>query len=208
MPQTDRFIRITWWIAIVTVVLNCVFWFSYWSLIDVATPFAVPILRLPVLVVTFVAVVAAVILPFRRWKPCGIATLLPLGFLIGCFGLSRLVDFTDVWLAANFRLRLADREEVVGLIASGKLRPNVRHNSSLIALPSEFAAVSLGGVEVVVERNGDQLKVLFFTFRGVLDSFAGFVYTSDDSAPTDGDFAGRFAINRRLEERWHYVSAH
>jgi hypothetical protein len=173
MPQTDRFIRITWWIAIVTVVLNCVFWFSYWSLIDVATPFAVPILRLPVLVVTFVAVVAAVILPFRRWKPC-----------------------------------LADREEVVGLIASGKLRPNVRHNSSLIALPSEFAAVSLGGVEVVVERNGDQLKVLFFTFRGVLDSFAGFVYTSDNSAPTDGDFAGRFAINRRLEERWHYVSAH
>jgi hypothetical protein len=138
MPQSDRFIRITWWIAIATVVVNCVFWFSYWSLIDVATPFEVPILRLPLLAVTFVAVVVAVILPFRRWKPCGIATLLPLGFLIGCFGLSRLVDFTDVWLAANFRLHLADREEVVGLIASGKLRPNVRSWLNGTAISSRF----------------------------------------------------------------------
>jgi hypothetical protein len=60
----------------------------------------------------------------------------------------------------------------------------------------------------VVQRDGDKLKILFFTFRGVLDSFAGFVYTSDDSAPKNGDFAGEFIINRKVQDRWYYVSAH
>lgn len=208
MRQSDPFIRTTWGLAVVSVAIYCLMSFFYWSLIDVVTPFAAPILWLPVLMTALVAVVVAILLPFRRWRTLGIASVLPLGFLFACFLIIRFVDFTALWLTANFKFHHADRLEVVRRIESGEFRPNVSHNPSLIALPRDLAHVSLGGGEVEAERDGDRYKILFFTFRGVLDSFAGFVYTSEGSAPKDGDFAGKFVIVRKIEDRWHYISAH
>lgn len=171
------------------------------------TPFAAPFLWLPVLGVALTAVVSAVVLPFQCWNTHRIRSLLPLVFLLGCFVITRFIDFTALWLAANFKFRKADRAQVVRQIASGELRPNVPHNSSLVALPGEFASASLGGGEIEVQRDGDKLMILFFTFRGVLDNFAGFVYTSDDSVPKNGDFAGEFIITKKIQDRWYYISA-
>lgn len=199
--------KLTWWLAIAATVAYCLLSFAFWSLIDVVTPFAAPLLWLPVLATTLAAVVASVVLPLRRWKTRRLPSLLPLAFLVACFLVTRFVDFTALWLAANFKLRQADRGEVVQRIVSGELHPNVPHNASLIALPKRYAPVSLGGGEVMVQRDEDKLKILFFTFRGVLDSFAGFVYSSDGSAPKNGDFAGEFIINRKVQDRWYYVSA-
>lgn len=182
--------------------------FFYWNLVDVLTPFAAPLLRLAALAVALAAFAIAVILPFRRWRTRRLASLLPLVFLVACVAITRFVDFTALWLATNFKLHHTDREQVVRGVVSGELRPNVAHNASLIALPRTLAPASLGGGEVVIQRDGDKLRILFFTFRGVLDSFAGFVYTSDGSAPKDGDFAAKLFVNRKVEDGWYYVSAH
>ncbi len=208
MSQSDRFTRVTWWLAVATVVLYCLLSFFVWNLIDVVTPFAAPVLWLPILVTATAAILTAIILPIRRWPARRSASFLPLLFLAVCFITTRFIDFTALWLSTNFRFRLAEREQVVRRIESGELRPNVSHNASLIALPREFASVSLGGGEVLVQRQGDKLKILFFTFRGVLDNFAGFVYTSDGLTPKRGDFAGEFIIIRKVRDRWFYVSAH
>ncbi|MSR60380.1 MAG: hypothetical protein EXS05_22530 [Planctomycetaceae bacterium] len=207
MPQPDRLTKLTWRLVVLAVVSYCILSFFFWSLVDVLTPFIAPLLWLPVLAVALAAVVVAIVLPIRRWRTQRIRSLLPLGFFVACFIATRFISFTELWLAANFRLRHTDRENVVKRIASGELRPNVSHNASLIALPRKFAPVSLGGGEVDVQRDGDKLKILFFTYRGVLDPFAGFVYTSDGSAPKDGDFNGEFFVNRKVEDRWYYVSA-
>lgn len=208
MLDSDRLTKVTWSLAVTPVVLYCLVSFFLWSWIDVLTPFAAPLLWLPVLAAALVAVVAAIVLPLKRSSARRVWSLLPLPFLILTFIITRFTDFSALWLAANFRFRHADREEVVRRIGSGELRPNVAQNASLIALPRECACVSLGGGEIEVQRDGDKLKILFFTFRGVLDSFAGFVYTSDGSAPKNGDFAGQFVITRRVQDQWYYVSAH
>lgn len=208
MPKSDRFLKVTWWLVVAAVAIYCLLAFFFWSLIDVLTPFAAPFLWLPVLALALAAIGTAIVLPFRRRQARGFASLLPLVFLAACFIATRFVDFTRLWLAANFKLRYSDRVEVVRRITSGEFRPNVPHNPSLIALPSQFASVSLGGGEVEVRREGDKLKILFFTFRGVLDNFAGYVYTSDGAAPTSADFAADFIINRKVRDRWYYVSAH
>lgn len=200
--------KVTWWLAAVAVAAYCLMSFFYWSLIDVITPFGAPLLWLAALALALAAFVIAVILPFRRWRTRRLTSLLPLVFLVACVVITHFVDFTALWLATNFRLRHTDREQVVRRVVSGELRPNVAHNAALIALPGELAPASLGGGEVVVQRDGDKLKILFFTFRGVLDSFAGFVFTSDGSAPKDGDFAGQFFVNRKVGDGWYYVSAH
>jgi hypothetical protein len=199
MQKFDRFIKMTWWLAGVAAAVYCLLSFFFWILIDVVTPFAAAFLWLPVLVIAIAAVVTATILPFRRWRTHRIASLLPFAFLVACFITTRFIDFTALWLAGNFRFHHADRVQVVRRIANGKLRPNVSHNASLIALPRQFAPVSLGGGEVVVQRDGDKLKILFYTFRGVLDHFAGFVYTSDGSAPKNGDFAGSSSSLERFK---------
>jgi hypothetical protein len=198
----------TWWLVAAAVVLYWVVAFFFWSLIDVVTPFAAPLLWLPVLVVTFVAIISAILLPIRRWKELRAASLLPLVFLMTAFVATRFVDFTELWLAANFRFRYASRTEVVRRVENRELAPKLSHDSLLITLPRELAGASIGGGQVVVQRDGEQTKVLFFTFRGVLSSFAGFVYASDGSPPKNGDFGDRFFVNRKVQNGWYYVSAH
>lgn len=208
MPKPDRLAQVTWWLVIAAVVLYCLVSFFFWSLMDVVTPFGVPFVWLPVLGTALAAVLTAVILPIRRWSARRAGSLLPLAWLIGCFVVTRCIDFTALWLSANFRFRYTDREQVVRRIESGELRPNVSHSPSLLALPRELAPVSLGGGEVVVQRDGDKLRILFFTFRGVLDRWAGFVYSSDGSPPRSSDFGGELTITRKIQDRWYHVAAH
>ncbi len=50
--------------------------------------------------------------------------------------------------------------------------------------------------------------LVFFTYRGILDSFSGFMYRSDDTSPGDGDFAGEFYETERLRKNWFWAAAH
>jgi hypothetical protein len=203
MSRTDSFSRWTWRIAIAAALIYWTFAFLFWHFMGWLTPFIAPFLWLPVYALALTALAFAVLLPFRRWKHRGSASLLPLLFCIIVFVVTGFVDFTHVWLRTNFTLGRPAREEVVRLINAGELRPNVAHNASLIRLPWRYRELSLGGGEVMVE--GD--KVFFFTFRGILDNFAGFVYRPQDSPPQDGEFAGEFFIVEKMDDQWYYVSA-
>lgn len=160
----------------------------------------------PEIVENLISVIVAVILPFRRWSACRMKSLLPLVFLIACFVITRFIDFTALWLAFDPRWWHADREEIVRRVTRVDLRPNDSHN--VISLPEEFAPVSLGGCDGLFQPDGDRFRLLLFTFRGVIGNFAGFVYTSDGTAPKNNDFAGEFIVIRKVEDRWYYVSAH
>ena len=205
--RTDKLTRWMWMIVIGAAFFYWAFAFFFWHIVDWLTPLIAPSLWLPVCGVTVVALIFAVVLPFRRWRSRRIASLLPLAFFILCFVATGFVDFTRLWLRANFRLARTNREQVVRRIALGEFHPNVSYNSALINLPAAFKHLSLGGGDVVIQRRGAQTKVLFFTFRGILDNFAGFVYASDGSPPQNGDFLGDFFIIEKLDDKWYYVSA-
>jgi hypothetical protein len=203
MSESDSLYRWTWSIVICAVFAYWGFAFFFWHFMGWLTPFIAPSLWLPIYALLLFALVLAVALPIRRWRTRHAASLLPLGLLVALVVAAQFVDFTHLWLRANFALGRTAREKIVQQIAAGELRPNVAHNSQLIRLPAVYREISLGGGEVIVERE----KILFFTFRGILDHFAGFVYSPDDSPPTSGDFAGDFFIIEKMADRWYYVSA-
>jgi hypothetical protein len=143
----------------------------------------------------------AVALPYRRWRTDRSASLLPLFTLVLLVGTAQLIDFTDLWLRAYFAVGRSGREEIVRQVQAGELRPDA--GSRLIRLPAGYRWLSLDGGEIVVDRD----KILFFTFRGVLDHFAGFVYSPDGSMPTDDDFQGDYFLIRQMDVSWYYVSS-
>ncbi|MEK1832858.1 hypothetical protein AAAC51_39785 [Priestia megaterium] len=52
--------------------------------------------------------------------------------------------------------------------------------------------MSKGGGDIVVETKGKAKSILFFTYRGMLDNFSGFVYNPNDNKPSKSDFNGDF----------------
>lgn len=108
-----------------------------------------------------------------------------------------IFPYNEVMLEADFRYYLTDREKVVAMVKADDpaLQPDpVREfkefSLQTIALPPEYSHLSRGGGEIVVQSRGTDYKILFYTFRGVLDNFSGFVYVSDDSSLDNEDFRG------------------
>jgi hypothetical protein len=118
------------------------------------------------------------------------------------------VPFTPMMRDLDFRLHLNQREEVISRVVSGELKPNVEHNSSLIHLPHGYRHLSKGGGDIIVKRNGSETYVFFFTYRGILDNFSGFMYRSDGTMPRDGDFGGDFSEIKQLRGKWYWAAAH
>ena len=118
------------------------------------------------------------------------------------------VPFSDLWLKANYSLLRSSRLRIVRQVQEGSLQPDKERYSTLIALGPDAPYVSMGGNEIVVERlDGEGPYILFFTERGILGSFSGFLFV-----PTGGDprlfslldETGSTQIER-LEEHWYFV---
>ncbi|MNR19056.1 hypothetical protein D3C85_1358200 [compost metagenome] len=58
---------------------------------------------------------------------------------------------------------------------------------------------------MIQEHGGD---VFFFTFRGILDNFSGFIYSSSDQEPQQEDFGGDFKEIKRIDNNWYWVSSY
>ncbi len=161
-----------------------------------------PLLSLVVYGFAFVVIFIS-ILSIRKgfqWKPIiiqGITILLVIFF-----------PFTKIVLDIDFKMNKSDREEVIRMVEKGTLKPNVSHNSTLIQLPEKYAQLSKGGGEIIIDKNGDDSSVLFFTFRGVLDNFSGFVYSPNDQRPSNRDFDGDFKQVEKLDENWYFVGSY
>jgi len=120
------------------------------------------------------------------------------------------VPFTSLWIQANYRRHRAEREAIVAKITSGQLRPNVPCCPSLIALGPDTAYVSMGGNQVSVEEHDGKKYVMFYTFRGILDRYSGFLFVPDNGEPSrfsDLDEADRTELVR-FSDHWVWASHH
>lgn len=174
-----------------------------WNLMDLLTPFLAPLVALPVfllfVVVGFATLVEAIAGLWKRQ----FYRLMPLGVCVAALVAAVEVPWTRVMLDVDFQLHRGAREEVVRQIQQGRLRPDPRFGTGLIKLPLRYRNLSAGGGEVVYEGG----EVLFYTFRGVLDSFAGFVYSPSDTAPGFASFGGDLKEVRRLRKYWYWMSS-
>jgi hypothetical protein len=187
-------------LSLVSSILVILVAFFQWNLVDIITEF----LMLPIWLLVFgffiVITVKTIINLFKNkdWKPFTIQLLTILLWLF--------FPFTQVMLDLDFKMNKVEREEVVEMVENGALKPNVSHNSSLILLPEKYARLSKGGGEIVIDKSGN--LVLFFTYRGMLDNFSGFVYSPNDKKPSKRDFDGDFKQIEKLDENWYFVGSY
>lgn len=175
-----------------------------WNIIDAFTPFlGGPLLGLAWLLVMISAVLASV--HAFRHKNKGVYAFVPLMISTSTLLAAFFVPFTQLWLYANFNLDKAAREQVVEEIRSGTLVPNVAHNEKLIALP-KGSGVSMGGDEIVVEGPSSNPYVFFFTFRGILDNYSGFLWVPNGGRPEQFGDAGEPGTEiESLGGNWYFI---
>lgn len=188
-------------LSLVSSVLVILYEFFKWKIVDIVTEF----IMLPILLIVFgffaVVTVRTVIYLFRnkKWAPIAIQTMTIL--------LVIFFPFTVIVLDLDFKLNKSEREKVIQMVENGTLKPNVSHDSTLIHLTKKYQHLSKGGGEIVVEKKPIGYSILFFTYRGILDNFSGFVYVSNDQKPLKNDFDGDFKEIERLERNWYWVGS-
>lgn len=178
-----------------------------WSLIDWLTPLLYVAALGAVWLVFALAVLSALFSAFRHRRQ-GPRAALPLGLCLAAFLLAMLAPFTDLWLWVNFHRHQAEREAVVRQISGGELRPGTSPHDKLVALPPG-SGLSQGGDQVIVERHDGRLYVLFFTYRGILDNYSGFLFVPPGGDPALFDARqGRTPQLIRYGEHWYFTSHH
>jgi hypothetical protein len=186
-------------LSFVSSILVLLLAFFQWNLIDIITVFLMLPIRFLVYGFFIVTVGTSIyLLKNKYWKPFAIQLLTILLWLF--------FPFTKIMLDLDFKMNKTEREEVIQMVEKGTLKPNVLHNSSLIQLPGKYYQLSKGGGEIVIEKNGN--LVLFFTYRGILDNFSGFVYSPNDKKPNQRDFDGDFKQIEKLDGNWYFVGSY
>jgi hypothetical protein len=159
-----------------------------WSIVDWVTPFLFPAVEL----VAGLLFAAATLFALRRTSramrhPLAYA---PLAVAVALASLIAFVPFPRLWLWTNFEVHRAAREAFVASLAQD---------------PQPRMANELG--DPWVERHANGTYVLFFTYRGVLDHYSGFLWV-----PVGGqaaDFADLEDDGTQIVPwvgRWYFVA--
>jgi hypothetical protein len=109
----------------------------------------------------------------------------------------------------NFRLNLDQRTAVAKEIIEDKGNFHVVQKGGRgesIVLPPPDDVLSLGG-SVLVWHEGGNSCILFFSFTGVLDSFAGFVYSANGKMPPTNAFLGEPIQFIKTAPNWFWYSS-
>ncbi|MGG1365059.1 hypothetical protein ABE322_04655 [Priestia megaterium] len=188
-----------WLISSLFVILVSLF---QWDLVDIITEFLMLPIWLFVYAFFIIMTIWTLIHLFkkRKWQPFVIQLITILLWF--------LFPFNQVNLDLNFKIHQDKREEVATKIENGVIKPNVSDSPSLIQLPKKYTQLSKGGGDIVVETKGKAKSILFFTYRGMLDNFSGFVYNPNDNKPSKSDFNGDFKQIKKVHKNWYYVSSY
>ena len=181
-----------------------------WTLVEYLTPFLEPLLEGCVGIFFLVSVTWSAVQLIRRRRDGIVKALMPLTVNVATALIAIFVPFTELTTSLNFRVHLNARMEVVNDVLTGKYE-NHTHSAGvrgdIIALPTRLSYLSSSGGEIVRYHRQSDVLILFFDYRGVLDSFSGFVYSTDDLPPKSGDFGGKFFSIERLRSNWFWVSS-
>ncbi|HWX93745.1 MAG TPA: hypothetical protein VNY29_14025 [Terriglobales bacterium] len=181
-----------------------------WTLVEYLTPFLEPLFEMVVGVFFIVALIWSLVHLIKAWKSGLVVSMLPSLVCLGTAAIAVFVPFTALTTDLDFRFHYAARTAVVNDVLAGTYENRTEGGGGrgdLIALPAHLSYLSSGGGEIVRFHHQDRTLILFFSFRGVLDSFSGFVYSSDDIPPTSGDFGGQFAEVSRLRKNWFWAAS-
>src|ERR1700679_1236414 len=150
-----------------------------WPLVSLLTPFLEPVVELGSMLALLVVAIFGLIHGIRRRRSEGPKGWLPFGICLAAALIVILVPFNVIYLKANFKLLQHDRTTVTKQILAGKAGTLIRsgERGDLVSLDLQDHWLSESG-EVMVDHRDGKTFILFFTFRGILDRFSGYVYST------------------------------
>ncbi|AJH19153.1 hypothetical protein EXW32_15100 [Bacillus mycoides] len=176
--------------------------FFKWYLVEFLTPFVMPFLSIIVHGLFFLILIFTIIhlIKYKNWKPLIIQLIIIITWIC--------IPFNEIYINLDFIIYKEDREKVIALIEHKELTPNVHYDSRQIHLPTQFASTSKNGGDVIIQQNKNGISVFFFTYRGILDNFSGFIYTPNDTRPNKYDFNNEYKEITKIEKNWYYVTSY
>lgn len=181
-----------------------IFRWYYWDIINIISPLLIifPLLAAVIFSVFFLAYAL-----FYAAKHCTALKSMayaPLVIISITIAMALFFPFTKMTLELDFLMNFKARNTVVTLIENGMLQPETE-NTNLIKLPWYCKHLSKGGGEVKIVNYGEQKFYLFYTFRGFVDNYSGFIYLPDEQVV---DAAKNYFIQvLKMYDGWYYCAS-
>lgn len=177
-----------------------------WSLIETITPFLEPVIEVVLYGFFLATFIWAIIYFIKNGKSIGKCAIIPFLIHVITLIIVCLVPFTTILINLDFSFNYADRQKIISLVESDNLKIDSSKGNSLVELPSKYKHLSSGG-EIIVERNSSSTSILFYTYRGVLENFSGFIYSSDSGFLQEEKFNSDYKQIIKFREHWFWVSS-
>src|SRR5579872_2824307 len=182
-----------------------------WQLVAILTVFLEPFVELGATGLLLAALLWSLVVLIRRWwqHKVDLQVVSALVLCLGALSIYFFVPIDRLMIEADFRIHLQRRTQIASEIVAGKWEGKVIQRGGRgesIDLSGADQHLSDGG-EVLFWQEGKQDVVLIMTFRGVLDSFSGFVYSSNDQPPPHDAFLGNPVEVERLGPHWYWYAS-
>ena len=191
-------------ISIILSILLFLFHWYLWDIIDLVTPFLILVPIIIILVFVAFVLIYTIVYAAKEIKALKLRACIPLLIIVLSIMFNLLVPFTKANLDFNFKLNINARNKVVELIENGELKPE-ETNENMIALPSKYKRLSKGDGEVMIDCFDNHNAYIFFTYRGIIDNYSGFVYDSDEAALQE--LSREYFEVEKLCDSWYYCAS-
>ncbi|WP_438317034.1 hypothetical protein [Sporosarcina sp. FA9] len=111
-------------------------------------------------------------------------------------------SFSPLLRKAEFSFKLGDREDVATSILNGEIE-TTNERGNLFRIPKGYGSSSLSDGKEVMKMND---KLLFFTKRGVLDDFSGYIFSPNGVEPRDEEVMAKIVKKQRMSKNWYYIA--
>ncbi len=184
-----------------------IFIFFQWVIIDKITPFLFMPLTIIVWILFLFLSIKALI---AFYKKRSLSTLFPLTIYAITLLSALFIPFTTLWIKRYFQLYKNEREAVIRDINSNKFKTHHLQSFTHINLDHKYPYLSMGGNQIAIQEHGGLKYIFFYTYRGILDNYSGFLYV-----PKGGDPSYYSDLNEShstqiipLAPHWYFVSHH
>jgi len=178
--------------------------FFKWKITSIITVIGLLMLVIFELIVTLLLIIYLLWLVFRLYRSIGVKSLISFGLMMLVILVFLMIPFNALSTQSDFAFYRNKREKIVTLILNDQL---IADNNEFVVLPDKYKGTSSGG-SVHVVKTEQTTKIFFYTFVGILDSFSGFAYMSDDHPLEFDDPEGDFKEIIQLDTHWFWFTSY
>lgn len=160
----------------------------------------------PLTLLLFIGGIALFILSvvhiFKMYRKTKVKSFLPLILCVTLIFL--LIDrpLSPLFQKIEFSFKLDKREDVARQIINDKIKPS-NDRGDLFLVPKKYNKFFLSDGNEVMKIDD---KLFFFTVRGILDNFAGYVFSPSGVEPTNEDVQATIIKIQKMNNNWYYIS--